>query len=91
MVGANIFIIKSNTLLFIVDYYSIFPVVKKTDGLSAGNLIRAVKIVFAEFGLPKKLVSDVGMNFISDKLRQLCRQCNIEQAITSSYHHQSNG
>ena len=64
---------------------------KKTDGLSADNLIRAVKIVFAECGLPKNTVSDAGKNFISDKLIQFCRQLNIQQAITSSYHHQNNG
>ena len=33
-----------------------FPVIKKIDTLSAYILIKAVKIVFAEFGLPKKIV-----------------------------------
>ena len=84
MVGANIFTIKNNTLLCIVDYHSKFPVVMKTDSLSGDNLIRMVKIVFAEFGLPKKIVSDAGTNFIQDKFRQFCRQLNTEQAITSS-------
>ena len=54
-------------LLCIVDYYSKFPVVKKTGGFSAGELIRAAKIVFAGFGLPRKIVSDAGTNFISDQ------------------------
>ena len=66
VVGAEIFTIKSNALLYIVDYYSKLPVIKKPNGLSADNLIRAVKIVIAEFGLPKETVSDVGTNFISD-------------------------
>ena len=39
------------------------PFVKKADGLSANDLIRAAKIVFAEFGLPKKIVSDTGLIF----------------------------
>ena len=37
---------------------------KKADGPSAENLITTAKIVFIEFGLPKKIVSDVGMIFI---------------------------
>ena len=37
---------------------------KKADGLSADDLIRAAKIVFVEFGLPKKIFLDAGMNFI---------------------------
>ena len=36
----------------------------------ADNLIRVAKIAFAEFRLSKKIVSDAGTNFISDKLRQ---------------------
>ena len=39
------------------------------DSLSAYILIREVKTVFAEFGLPKKTVSDAGTNFISDKFK----------------------
>ena len=35
-------------------------------------------------------MSDVGGNFILDKLKQFCKKMNIEQAISSSYHHQSN-
>ena len=54
VIGADIFTNKSNALLFIVNYYSKFPVIKKTDGLYDDSLIREVKIVFAEFGLPKK-------------------------------------
>ena len=91
MVGPDILSIKNNKLLCIVDYYSKFPVGKKTDGLLVYNLIRVAKIVFAEFGLPKKIMSDPGMNFIPDKFKSFCRQLNMEQVITSSYHHQSNG
>ena len=45
---------------------------------------------FSEFGLPKKIMSDAGGNFVSDKFRQLCKIMNIEQAMPSSHHHQSN-
>ena len=55
-------------LLCIVDYYSKIPVVKKADGLSAANLNRAAKIVFTEFGLPKKIVLDAGWNSISEEI-----------------------
>ena len=37
-----------------MDYYSKFPVVKKTDGLSAHSLVRVVMILFVEFGIPMK-------------------------------------
>ena len=62
---------------------------KKAGCLLADNLIRPVETVLAEFGLLKKTISDAGRNFMSHKLRQSCRKMNIEQAITSSYLHQS--
>ena len=36
-------------------------------------------------------MSDAGSNFISVKLKNVCNNLNIEQAIFSLYHHQSNG
>ena len=53
--------------------------------------LRTVKIVFAEFGLLKKIISDAGMSFTSETFRQFCRQMCIEQAITSSFHYQNSG
>ena len=63
---------------------------KWANGLSACDLIRATKVMFAEFGLPK-IVSDAGNNFVSDQFKQFSRQRNIDQAITSSDHHHSSG
>ena len=48
VVGAYIFSIVNNKLLYIIDYYSKFTIVKKVDGLVPNNLIGAAKIVFAE-------------------------------------------
>ena len=42
-------------------------------------------------GIPKKIISDSGSNFISDKFKTFYKILNIEQAFLSSYHHQSNG
>ena len=66
VVGADIFSIKK--ICYYVFYITTAsPVVKKTCGLSADDLIRAVKIVFAEFGLAKKVVLDADMNLTSNK------------------------
>ena len=35
--------------------------------------------------------SDAGGNFISQKFKNFCNNLNIEQVVSSSYHHQSNG
>ena len=59
--------------------------------LLAKDLIQAGKVVLTEFGFPKRLVSDAGMNFVSQQFKDFCRCLNIDQIVTSSYHHQNNG
>ena len=57
--------------------------------LSADSLI--LNTIFSEYGFPKKIMSHAGGNFISDKFKTFHRNLNIDQAVLSSYHHQSNG
>ena len=64
---------------------------EKLQGLSAEHLINAVSAIFAEYGIPHKLMSDAGTNFVSEKFRHFCRSINVEQTVSSAYHHQSNG
>ena len=74
-----------------MDYHSKFPVIKRMEGLSTESLIATTKIIFAEYGIPCKIMSDPGTNFVSDKFRKFCIRLNIEQAVSSVYHHQSSG
>ena len=66
VIGIVIFTLNYTNYLCIVDYHIKFPVVKKSEDMSVDSLILACKIIFSEFGLPlpKKIVSDVGGNFI---------------------------
>ena len=61
------------------------------EGLSADSLISALKVMFAKYSIPKRLMSDAGSNFISKKSKSFCKSLSIEQAVSSLYHHQSNG
>ena len=90
VIGVDVFHFKNKHYLCIVDYNSKFPVIKRLEGLSADNLIN-VKIIFAKYGIPCKLMSDEGTNIVSDKFHQFCKLVNIEQATSSAYHHQTNG
>ena len=65
-------------------------IIKRLEGLSAVSFIAAVKIIFAEYGIPCRLMSDAGSNFISEQFKNFCNSLNIKQAVLSSYHHQSN-
>ena len=57
------FTLNNKNYLCIVDYQSKFPTVKKAKDMSADSLILPCKVIVSEFGLPKKIMSDVGGNF----------------------------
>ena len=67
------------------------PVIKRLEGLSTENLIATAKVIFAEYGIPCKLMAGTGTNFISDRFGKFCSSLNIELTVSSAYHHQSNG
>ena len=90
VLGAGIFQLNNKNYLCVVDYHSKFPVIKRMEGLSAENLITTVKSIVAEYGIPCRLMSDTGSNFVSEKFRGFCSSLNIKQAVSSLYNHQSN-
>ena len=91
VLGADVFYFNNKNYLCIVDYHSKFLVIKRLEGLSTENLSATAKVIFGEYGIPHKLMSYTGTNFISDRLRKFCSSLNIKQAVSSGYHHQSNG
>ena len=89
-IGADIFHLNNKNYLCIIDYHSKFPVIKRMQGLSAESLIAIIKIIFAEYGILHRLMSDAGRNFVSEKFKSFCSSLNIKQAVLSFYHHQNN-
>ena len=69
VIGTDIFMVTKGNLLCIVYDFSKFLVVKQAVNILAEELIRKTKVVFTEFGLPKKIVSDEGTNLFQNDLR----------------------
>ena len=69
VIGSDMFTLNSKNYNCIVDYHSKFPIVMREEHKFTESLIIACKVIFSEYGLPKKIMSDAGGNFISDKLR----------------------
>ena len=90
-VGADVFHFNNINYLRVVDYNSKFPIIRKLQGLSVKYLMNATSAIFTEYGIPCKLMSDAGTNFVSEKCGCFCRSINVEQAVSSAYNHQSNG
>ena len=47
--------------------------------------------IFTCFGVPKEIVTDGGMQFVSHKIESLLQKYHIQHHITSLYHPQANG
>ena len=66
VIGVDMSTLNNKHNLYIIDYHSKFPIIKTTENLSADSLILMSKFIFAEYGLPKKIMSDSSGNFVSD-------------------------
>ena len=84
----DMFQLNNKNYLCVIDYHSKFPIVKKMERLSADNKISAFKVVFSEYGILKRIMSDAGSNFISEQFKKFRNSLNIEQAVSASYHGQ---
>ena len=49
------------------------------------------QIIFAEYGIPRRIVPHGGTNFILKKFREVCKKLNIHHTVSSLYSYQSNG
>ena len=70
--GTDIFTLNKSNYFYVVDYHSKFPGVQHAEGLSADNLIKCCKIVFTEYELPRRIISEAGTNVISEKFKKFC-------------------
>ena len=60
--------------LCVVDYHTKFPIVKEVGKLFTDILITCHIFIFVKDGFPKKIMSDVGTYFISDKFKDFAKK-----------------
>lgn len=88
----DIFQIKDQYYLLVVDYYSKYPeVVNLNKNLTSKNIIENLKQIFARHGIPQIVVSDSGTNLISDEYQKFAKEWNFQIIAASPHHQQSNG
>ncbi|VDI83091.1 Hypothetical predicted protein [Mytilus galloprovincialis] len=90
-VGTDIFYWNNNNYLIIVDYYSRYFEIAKLENIRASCVITHMKSVFARHGIPTKVRSDSGSQYVSAEFRQFAESWGFTHTVSSPHYQQSNG
>lgn len=82
---------KNRWVLVVEDVCSrwveLFPLENATSAECAQMLVNEV---FLRYGVPRRLISDNGVQFVSEVMQQVCHVLGISQALTPFYHPEAN-
>ncbi|CAC5417870.1 unnamed protein product [Mytilus coruscus] len=90
-VGTDIFYWNNNNYLIIVDYYSRYFEIAKLENIRASCVITHIKSVFARHGIPSKVRSDSGSQYVSAEFRQFAESWGFTHTVSSPHYQQSIG
>ncbi|KAG1670042.1 hypothetical protein GQR58_017161 [Nymphon striatum] len=92
VLGMDLFELNQQKYLIVADYYSKYPIVRKLPVTAPSNtIISILKELFAEHGIPNKVVSDNGPHFASHAFTQFAEVWNFDHQTTSPRRPQGNG
>ena len=79
-------------ILVITDHFTRYALAVVTKDQTAKTVVKVFYECFiAVFGVPMKLLSDRGANFMSTLVEELCATFGIQKCQTTAYHTQCNG
>ena len=84
----DLFSMDDSTFLLVVDVTSRFPVVRILSSETANSVINALKRVYCNFCLPKRVLSDNGPCFKSRNFIEFHEKLGINVETSSAYNHQ---
>ena len=92
IVGTVLFVINRETYLLVSDYYSKFPFVFVIPSpMTSTAVIGKMEALFAEQGVPQRVISDNGGHFSSDAFRRFADQWCFDHVTSSPHYPKSNG
>ena len=89
--GLDIFSLRNTQYLLVIDYFSQFPVIKQLQNLHSLSVIKHLKDIFTEIGIPRCIVSDGSTQFTSQEFKDITKAWGIQHTVTSPTNAQSNG
>ncbi|XP_037782061.1 uncharacterized protein K02A2.6-like [Penaeus monodon] len=91
-VGTDLFHYGENDYLIVADYYSKFPIIRKMPiHVTSTAVIKALKNLFSEYGVPERVYSDNGRQYSSEEFVKFASNWEFEHITSSPHYPQSNG
>ena len=90
-VGADLCELNGRTLLVVCDYFSNFIEVESLPTTTTRAVCKALKVMFASYGVPDTLVTDNGPQFSSAEFVTFTKVWSFEHSTSSPHYPQSNG
>lgn len=90
-VHIDLFDFQKNEYLVVFDDYSKYVEVKLVNNYNTYNVIGELRILFAQFGLPKNIVSDNGPPFNAHEFKKFWEANGVNVLNSPPYNPESNG
>ena len=78
-------------ILTIVDYATRYPEAVPLRKIDTVSVADALLEVFSRVGFPNEILSDLGTQFTSDLMKEICRLVSVKQLFTTPYNPKCNG
>ena len=90
-VATDLFELKGENYLVVVDYYSRYIEVQKLKSTTSTSVVTALKELFSRHGVPSTMVSDNGPQFSSYEMKEFAESYSFTHCTSSPHYPQSNG
>ena len=91
MLGSDLFEIKGDHYLLVVDYFSRYPEVVRMKSTASQAVISVLKSIITRHGIPELLRSDNRTQYVSEEFRCFSDQYDLSHVTSSPRFPQSNG
>ena len=87
LLGSDIFDFNGNKYLAVGDYYSKFPIIRRLSSETSSSVIKELKSIFSEQGIPKCLYTDNGPCYASSEFHKLLKLGALPTLLPAPYFH----
>jgi hypothetical protein len=91
VVSSDLFELNNRIYIIVVDHYSNFFEYELLSAATSGLVIRAMKQMFARYGIPEKMITDNGTQYVSDEFKKFSKEYGFDHSTTSPRFPQANG